>query len=111
MRLAEDVVSVGSLTCGLNQLLQSHLSPVLQPINSIITSHNNNNNNNIGRHQLANVSPTLTVPGNGASFSAISSISGQSSSLGVGLANPDIHNANNNAVNDAVSSVSSDIWL
>lgn len=107
MRLAEDVVSVGSLTCGLNQLLQSHLSPVLQPINSIITSHNNNN---IGRHQLANVSPTLTVPGNGASFSAISSTSGQRSSLGVGLANPDIHNSNNTAVNDALSCVSSDIW-
>ncbi|KAL9442736.1 hypothetical protein AB3S75_016163 [Citrus x aurantiifolia] len=110
VRLAEDVVSVGSLTCGLNQLLQSHLSPVLQPINSIITSHNNNNNNNIGRHQLANVSPTLTVPGNGASFSAISSTSGQRSSLGVGLANPDIHNSNNTAVNDALSCVSSDIW-
>lgn len=106
VRLAEDVVSVGSLTCGLNQLLQSHLSPVLQPINSIIASHNNN----IRHHQLANVSPTLTVPGNGSSFSAISSISGHGSPLGVGHANPDIHNANNTAVNDAVSCVSSDIW-
>ncbi|KAL5785807.1 hypothetical protein ACOSQ2_008199 [Xanthoceras sorbifolium] len=104
VKLAEDVVARGSLTCGLNQLLQNHLTTP-QPINT----HNNNNHH---VRQLANVSPTVTVHGDhhaaANSYSVISTVSGQNSSLGLG--NSDINNANSNGVISDAVSCASDMW-
>ncbi|KAK2660561.1 hypothetical protein Ddye_007094 [Dipteronia dyeriana] len=104
VKLAEDIVARGSLTCGLNQLLQSHLTTQL------INTHHHQ------LRQVANVSPTITVHGDhhhhhqnhhghgGAnSYPGItgSTVSGQNSSLGGGLGNSDI---NNGVISD------SDFW-
>ena len=53
MKLAEDMVARGSLTSGLNQLLQSHLT----------TPHLINTHHHHQLRQAANVSPTITVHG------------------------------------------------
>ncbi|XWS70612.1 hypothetical protein CRYUN_Cryun03dG0061800 [Craigia yunnanensis] len=92
--LAEDMLARCSLTCGLNQLLQSHLTSP-QPI----ATHN--------LRRVANVSPTITVHGDDSSYSGLT-VSGNSA---VGLANVDISNGNlNNGIGgDAVSCVS-EIW-
>ncbi|KAK0572648.1 hypothetical protein LWI29_034900 [Acer saccharum] len=103
VKLAEDMVARGSLTSGLNQLLQSHLTTP-----QLINTHNHHHHNH-HHHQLrqvANVSPTITVHGDpqhhqnhhghgGAnSYPGITSstVSGQNSSLGGGLGNSDIDN-------------------
>lgn len=86
VNLAEDVVTRGSLTCGLNQLLQSHLNPVPQPINS--STHNN-------LRQVANVSPTITVHGDAAnSFPGMRVVSAGSLQ---GFGNNNNNNSKNNA--------------
>ncbi|KAK3212385.1 hypothetical protein Dsin_017091 [Dipteronia sinensis] len=94
VKLAEDIIARGSLTCGLNQLLQSHLTTP-----QLINTHHHQ------LRQVANVSPTITVHGDphhhqnhqghgGAnSYPGITSstVSGLNSSLGGGLGNSDIN--------------------
>ncbi|KAG8636478.1 basic leucine zipper 9 [Manihot esculenta] len=82
VKLAEDMVTRGSLTCSLNQFLhQNHLT-LPQPLNN---------------HNLR-VSPTVTINGDDASYTA-------------GLGNTDINNGNlrNSVMSDAVSCVS-ELW-
>lgn len=92
VNLAEDMVARGSLTCSLNQLLQNHLNSP-QPLN----------NHNL--HLLANVSPSITIHGDDASYA------GMAQNAGLGLGNVDIGNVNlkSGVMSDAVSCVS-DIW-
>ncbi|XP_022754402.1 basic leucine zipper 9-like isoform X2 [Durio zibethinus] len=94
VKLAEDMLARGSLTCGLNLLLQSHLTSP-QPI----ATHN------IG--WVANVSPTTNIHGDDSIYSGLT-VSGNSA---LELANVDISNGNlNNGISgDAVSGVS-EIW-
>ncbi|XVE97220.1 hypothetical protein REPUB_Repub03eG0001900 [Reevesia pubescens] len=94
VKLAEDMLARGSFTCGLNQLLQTHLTSP-QPI----ATHN--------LRRVPNVSPTITVHGDDSSYAGFT-VSGNSPLC---LANVDICNANlNNGIGgDAVSSVS-EIW-
>ncbi|KAH7524237.1 basic leucine zipper 9 isoform X2 [Ziziphus jujuba] len=83
VKLAEDMVARGSLTCNLNQLIQTHLTTPQQ----------------LGTPSLrraAHVSPTINVPGDhDGSFSGIT---GQSNSA-LGLGNSNI---NNNSVNSTI---------
>ncbi|XP_024007355.1 basic leucine zipper 9 isoform X2 [Eutrema salsugineum] len=83
VKLAEDLVARGSLTSSLNQLLQTHLSPPPQSINSL--------------HYTRNTSPAITVHSDQSLFPGIT-LSGQNSSPGLG-----------NVSSEAVSCVS-DIW-
>lgn len=105
MKLAEDMVTRGSLTSSLNQLLQSHLNTTPQV---------HFNPQNLHRPApAANVSPTITVQAShhDASFAGITVVSGQSSSL-IGLGNANIPPANinsNGILSDSVSCVS-EIW-
>ncbi|XWS72869.1 hypothetical protein CRYUN_Cryun02cG0076900 [Craigia yunnanensis] len=94
VKLAEDMLARGSFTCGLNQLLQSHLTSP-QPI----ATHN--------LRRVANVSPTITVHGDDSSYSGLT----VSCNSTLGLANVDLSNGNlNDGIGgDAVSCVS-DIW-
>ncbi|PIA43892.1 hypothetical protein AQUCO_01800141v1 [Aquilegia coerulea] len=69
VKLAEDMVARGSLTCSLNHLLQSYSSSS-QPLNS----HD--------LFQVSDVSPTLGVRGEQASYISVSD-SGQISALGL----------------------------
>ncbi|KAF8389460.1 hypothetical protein HHK36_026155 [Tetracentron sinense] len=78
VKLAEEMVAQGSLTCSLNHLLQSH-SVSTQPLN---THH---------PRRVSNVSPTIAVRGDEASYVGMSA-SGQISTLG--LENGDTHNGN-----------------
>lgn len=68
VKLAEDMVARGSITCSLNQLIQNHLGPP-QPLNNL--------------RQVANVSPTITVHGYDAAGYAGMTVSGQNSALGL----------------------------
>ncbi|KAM7263218.1 hypothetical protein ACFE04_000901 [Oxalis oulophora] len=92
VKLAEDMVTRGSLTCSLN-LIQNNLNipPHTQSINNI----------NGMRHQLpVNVSPTLTIPGDDPSY------------VGPGHHGLSASNFNNNInalISDANSCVS-DLW-
>lgn len=87
MKLAEDMVARGSLTCSLNQLIQTHL-PAPQQLGIP----------NLRR--AAHVSPTINVPGDhDGSFSGIT---GQSNSA-LGLGNSDI---NSTIMSDNISCVS-----
>ncbi|OMP14101.1 hypothetical protein COLO4_00301 [Corchorus olitorius] len=80
VKLAEDMVGRGSLTCSLNQLIQSHLgSAAANPIN------------NVNLRRVPNVSPTITVHADDSSPYALTR-----NSIGINAA-------------DAVSCVS-DIW-
>uniref|UniRef100_M4CZZ6 BZIP domain-containing protein n=1 Tax=Brassica campestris TaxID=3711 RepID=M4CZZ6_BRACM len=83
VKLAEDLVARGSLTSSLNQLLQTHLSPPTQSINSL--------------HYTGSTSPAVTVLSDQSMFAGIT-LSGQNSSPGLG-----------NVSSEAVSCVS-DIW-
>lgn len=96
VKLAEDMVARGSLTCNnLNQFLQSHLtSPQLL------------NNHNL--HLMPNVSPTITIQGDEASYAGMS-VSGQNSGLGLGSTDISNGNLNNGILSDAVSCVTN-IW-
>jgi hypothetical protein len=68
VKLAEDMVTRGSLTSNLYQLLHSHLgSPQLL------------NTQNLRR--VPNVSPTINVPGDDASSYAGITVSGQNSGI------------------------------
>lgn len=69
MKLAEDMVTRGSLTSNLYQLLQSHLGTVPQLLNT----------QNLRR--VPNVSPTINVPGDDASSYAGITVSGQNSGI------------------------------
>ncbi|KAF5456551.1 hypothetical protein F2P56_026021 [Juglans regia] len=79
VKLAEDMVARGSLNCSLYQLLQSHLGTP-QPLNTY----------NLRR--VPNVSPTITVHGNDASFAGMT-VSGQNSAIVQGDTNA--NNSNN----------------
>uniref|UniRef100_A0A1J3CTX6 Basic leucine zipper 9 n=1 Tax=Noccaea caerulescens TaxID=107243 RepID=A0A1J3CTX6_NOCCA len=83
VKLAEDLVARGSLTSSLNQLLQTHLSPPPQSINSL--------------HYRGNNSPAITVHSDQSMFPGIT-LSGQNASPGLG-----------NVSSEAVSCVS-DMW-
>ncbi|CAH2044375.1 unnamed protein product [Thlaspi arvense] len=83
VKLAEDLVATGSLNSSLNQLLQTHLSPLPQSINSL--------------HYTGNTSPAMRVHSDQSMFPGIT-LSGQNSSPGLG-----------NVSSEAVSCVS-DIW-
>ncbi|XP_059460475.1 basic leucine zipper 9 [Corylus avellana] len=81
VKLAEDMVTRGSLTSNLYQLLQSHLgTPQLL------------NTQNLRR--VPNVSPTINVPGDdhASSYAGIT-VSGQNSGI-IGLRHPNINNRN-----------------
>ncbi|XP_038696171.1 basic leucine zipper 9-like isoform X2 [Tripterygium wilfordii] len=94
VKLAEDMVARG---CSLNQLLQNHLNP-----SNLLSSQS--------LCRLANVSPTITVHGDGASYGG-ETVSGQNSPLG--LANADINNNCNfksRVVMSDSGSCVSDIW-
>ncbi|KAJ7958618.1 Basic leucine zipper 9-like transcription factor [Quillaja saponaria] len=95
VKLAEDMVARGSLTCSLNQLLQSHLSTP-QEVNT----------NNLRR--VAHVSPTITVHGDDASFAGMA-VSQQNSALALGNVQFSNSNMKTGVISDAVSNVS-EIW-
>ncbi|KFK27745.1 hypothetical protein AALP_AA8G423600 [Arabis alpina] len=84
VKLAEDLVARGSFTSSLNQLLQTHLSPPSQPINSL--------------HYTGNNSPAITVHSDQSLFHGITHSGHNSSGPGIG-----------NVSSEAVSCVS-DIW-
>ncbi|XVF26510.1 hypothetical protein REPUB_Repub14bG0022900 [Reevesia pubescens] len=94
VKLAEDMLARGSLTCSLNQLLQSHLTSP-QPIATHYL------------RRVPNVSPTIAVHGDDPSYTGMT-VSGNSA---LGLASVDIGNPNlNNGIGgDSVSSVT-EIW-
>ncbi|KAF8400190.1 hypothetical protein HHK36_013486 [Tetracentron sinense] len=75
VKLAEDMVAQGSLTCSLNHLLQSYSGP--------FNTHN--------PCRVPNVPPTIAVRGDEAPYVDMS-VSGQMSALG--LENGDTHNSN-----------------
>ncbi|PPE01704.1 hypothetical protein GOBAR_DD01286 [Gossypium barbadense] len=84
VKLAEDMLAGGSFTCGLNQLVQSHLTSQ-QPIAT--------NNHNLGR--VVNVSPTITVQGDSSSYAGFTDM-GNSPNLG--LPTLDFTNSNQNNI-------------
>ncbi|PON76463.1 Basic-leucine zipper transcription factor [Parasponia andersonii] len=103
VKLAEDMVTRGSLTSSLNQLIQSHLNTTTQV---------HFNPPNLHR-AAANVSQTITVQGNHheANFAGIAAVSGQNSFLN-GLGNTNIippGNVTSGILSDSVSCVS-EIW-
>ncbi|CAH8320326.1 unnamed protein product [Eruca vesicaria subsp. sativa] len=69
VKLAEDLVARGSFTSSLNQLLQTHLSPSPQSINSL--------------HYTGRASPAITVHSDQSMFPGIT-LSGRNSSPGLG---------------------------
>ncbi|MBA0820839.1 hypothetical protein Goarm_017731, partial [Gossypium armourianum] len=75
VKLAEDVLARGSLSCGLNQLVQTQLTSP-----QTISSHNYS----LGR--VANVSPTITIHGDDSSNSGLT-ISGDISNVNANLNN------------------------
>lgn len=87
MKLAEDMVARGSLTCSLYQLLQSHLG-TQQPLNT----------HNVRR--VPNVSPTITVHGDDASYAGMT-VSGQNPTIGHGHT----HSSNNVETGDMSDAV------
>ncbi|KAJ7966014.1 Basic leucine zipper 9-like transcription factor [Quillaja saponaria] len=95
VKLAEDMVARGSLTCSLNQLLHSHINTPQQL-----------NTNNLCR--VPHVSPTITVHGEEASFAGIA-VSEQNTALGLGNVQFSNSNIQTGVISDAVSCVS-DIW-
>uniref|UniRef100_A0A7N0U9U6 BZIP domain-containing protein n=1 Tax=Kalanchoe fedtschenkoi TaxID=63787 RepID=A0A7N0U9U6_KALFE len=94
VKLADEMVARGSLTSSLNHLLQTHLSLPLA-----MSSH--------GLNRLANVSPTMTIPGEEASFTGNISAAGQTAtSLGQ---QHSLDHANNRIIDDVLSCVT-DVW-
>lgn len=100
VKLAEDMVARGSLTCPFNNLLQSHSGPAHQVLNTC---------GNVNR--LANVSPSITVRADHdeAPFVQVRGAFGQNSDLGFENGTTSNTNAKNNIMNDVVSSIS-DLW-
>ncbi|CAI8605777.1 unnamed protein product [Vicia faba] len=94
VKLAEDMVSRGTLPTFNNQLLQNN--------NQLSTTPPQINN---GLRCMAHVSPTITVHGNDASFG----VTGQNSAIGLGDFHISCSDFNNGVNNDAVSSLTS-IW-
>jgi hypothetical protein len=95
VKLAEDMVTRGSLTCSFNQVFQNHQTQT-QSINNHM------------RHQLPpNVSPTITVAGDDPSYIAAGgiSVSGQNSA-----AINNNFNDINGLISDAISCVSDNMW-
>ncbi|MBA0638831.1 hypothetical protein Goklo_021899 [Gossypium klotzschianum] len=90
VKLAEDVLARGSLSCGLNQLVQTQLTSP-----QTIASHNHS----LGR--VANVSPTITIHGDDSSNSGLT-ISGDISNVNANL--------NNRTGADAAVSCVFEIW-
>lgn len=90
VKLAEDTLARGSMTCSLNQLLQSHLSTP-QPLTAL--------------RRMSNVAPPLGLPGDEVSYSCVT-MSGQNPT--VGLPNSDMH-MKTGMGSEAVSCVSG-IW-
>lgn len=101
VKLAEDMVTRGSLTSSLSHLLQNYLNTP----QSLGTGNNNNNNNNNTMCRLDNVSPTITVPGE----DSWGPISGLNPMIGVENVNAFNRNFKNGAMSDAVICVS-DVW-
>lgn len=96
MKLAEDMVARGSLTSGLNQLLQGHLSTP-QPLNPHTL------------RGIAHVSPTITIQGEDSAYAG-NTFTGQNSGIGLGnAAGTTNNNMSSRIMSDAVSCVS-DIW-
>lgn len=96
VKLAEDMVARGSLTSGLNQLLQGHLSTP-QPLNPHTL------------RGIAHVSPTITIQGEVASYAG-NAFTGQNSGIGLGnAAGTTTNNMSSRIMSDAVSCVS-DMW-
>lgn len=94
MKLAEDMVARGSLTCSLYQLLQSHLG-TQQPLNT----------HNVRR--VPNVSPTITVHGDDASYAGMT-VSGQNPTIGHGHTNSS-NNVETGDMSDAVIDEDADV--
>ncbi|CAK8570134.1 unnamed protein product [Lathyrus sativus] len=93
VKLAEDMVSRGTLPTFNNQLLQNQLSTTPPQINT----------NSL--RCMAHVSPTITVHGNDTSYG----VTGQNSVIGLGDFDISCSDFNNGVNNDAVSSLTS-IW-
>ncbi|XP_061336526.1 basic leucine zipper 9-like isoform X2 [Gastrolobium bilobum] len=95
VKLAEDMVTRGSFSTLNNQIFQNQSQLSTQP--QLNTSN---------QRCMAHVSPTITVPGNDASFG------GQNSSLGLGNLETwtEFSDFNNGVISDAVSSVTNEIW-
>ncbi|KAL5558778.1 hypothetical protein UlMin_034989 [Ulmus minor] len=100
VNLAEDMVARGSLSCSLNNIIQSHLSTTPQQLNPP----------NL-RRPGAHVSPSITVHADEASFAGLAAVSGQNSSIGIGntIINSSA-NINTGILSDAVSCVSDINW-
>ncbi|XP_038884068.1 basic leucine zipper 9 isoform X2 [Benincasa hispida] len=90
VKLAEDTLARGSMTCSLNQLLQSHLSTP-QPLTAL--------------RRMSNVASPLGLPGDDVSYSGVT-MSGQNPTAG--LPNSDMH-MKSGMGSEAVSCVSG-IW-
>lgn len=93
VKLAEDMVTRGSLSCSLNQLLQTQLGSSTQLLNATLS-------------RVANMSPTITIQGQDGHFGG--------AFPGMGNDNMDHHVLNGNGssnglVSDAVSGVS-EMW-
>ena len=96
MELVEGMVARGSLTSSLNHILQTHLSSP-----QLLNTHN--------LCRVVNVSPTITVRGDNASYPGMA-ISGHNSVV-LGLENNEIRNSEikNRVMSDSVS-CASEIW-
>lgn len=96
VKLAEDMVTRGSLTSSLSHLLQNHLNSTPQSFGG----------HNIAR--VSNVSPSITMHGDDASYPGLTG-SGQTSTLGVEHVDAFNGNFKNGIISDAVS-CASEIW-
>lgn len=96
MELVEGMVARGPFTSSLNHILQTHLSSP-----QILNPHN--------LCRVANVSPTITVRGDDASYPGMA-ISGHNSAA-LGLENTEIRNSEikNRVMNDSVN-CAPEIW-
>ncbi|XP_034684516.1 basic leucine zipper 9 [Vitis riparia] len=96
VELVEGMVARGSVTSSLNHILQTHLSSP-----QLLSTHN--------LCRVANVSPTITVRGDDASYPGMT-ISGHNSAA-LGLENAEIRNSEikNRVMSDGVS-CASEIW-
>ncbi|XP_048133116.1 basic leucine zipper 9 [Rhodamnia argentea] len=95
VKLAEDMVARGSLSCSLNRLVLQTLNPQ----NSISTED---------LSAVANVSPTITVHGDNDSSTGLT-VPMPNSCLGVENSNPNNSNFTNGVIHDSVSCVS-EMW-
>ncbi|KAJ8758703.1 hypothetical protein K2173_000424 [Erythroxylum novogranatense] len=96
VKLAEDMVTRGSVTCSLNQLVQNHLS-----LPQLLNNH--------GLCRPENFSSTISVHGDDAQYTGLTT---SSQNFGLGLGDSDINNAhvNTSAVTSEPVSCVSEIW-